>query len=81
LDRHLEQAGQNHAVLVETLSRATTSIDGLTNTVRNFANLAHSANEKATRLETIGVTLMKVGTAGGAIVAGLWALFTFFFGK
>jgi hypothetical protein len=78
LDRHLEQDAQNHLVLVETLSKATTSIDGLTETVRGLAHSAASANEKATRLETIGLTLMKVGSAGAVVIGGAWAAVTFF---
>lgn len=78
LDRHLEQNAQNHLILVETLTKASTSIDGLTETVRGLAHSAASANEKATRLETIGMTLMKVGSAGAAIVAAVWAVVTFF---
>lgn len=81
LDRHLEQDAQNHLILVETLSKATTSIDGLTETVKGLADKASAANEKATRLETIGLTLMKVGSVGAAVIAAIWAVFTFLMGK
>jgi hypothetical protein len=88
LDRHLEQNANHQILLVQCLARASTSIDSLAETVKDIARSAASADEKASlavlkvsRMETVGITLMKTSSVLGVVCTLAWGIFTYIANK
>jgi hypothetical protein len=77
LDQKIQLDATNHINLERQLTRAVSSLDVLSTAVSAATTEARSANTTATKLETIGITLLKVGGVLGSVVAAVWVIVTF----
>lgn len=78
LDQKIQMDLASQVSLERTLTRAVTSLDVLTVTVKEATTKADSAYNLVKKHEVIGATLMKAGTVLAVLISALWALVKFF---
>lgn len=72
LDEHMQRDADSQLEMTKVLTQLSTSFDGLAESIKT--SLAGAA--LAIKHETIGLTLMKVGSILAVAIAGGWALFS-----
>ena len=76
-DQKMQLDATNHIIMEKTLTKAVTSIDGLSENLKSACTVANEANKLATKHETIGqITLRFVG-ALVVIFSAAWTLYTY----
>jgi len=79
LDQKIQLDLASQITLERTLTRAVTSLDSLAVAVRDATAKADEAHELVKKHETVGATVMKVGTILTILASGAWAVFKFVF--
>ena len=77
LDQKIQMDLASQISLERTLTRAVTSLDALSADVKNAGIKADEAQTLVKKHETIGLTIMKVGTIFAVVLSGLWAVIKF----
>jgi glutamate synthase domain-containing protein 2 len=80
LDQKIQMDSTNQIIIERTLTKAVMSIDSLSENLKSALEVANTASKLASKHETIGYTVVKISIFIGTIAAGLWAVFSFFFG-
>lgn len=79
LDQKIQMDLASQISLERTLVRAVTSLDILADAVKDAGIKAEEAHTLVKKHETIGMTVMKVGTILAVMASGVWALVKFIF--
>lgn len=80
LDQKIQMDATNQVIIERTLTKAVTSIESLSENLKNAVTVASKAERLATRHETIGMTVVKLGGWIVIIAGGAWAVVKFFLG-
>lgn len=78
LDQKIQMDLASQVNLERTLTRAVTSLDALTTSVKVAADKAEAAHALVKKHEVIGATLMKVGAILSVFIGAIWAVIKFF---
>lgn len=77
LDQKIQMDLTSQLSLERTLTKAVTSLDSLAIAVKDAGEKADEAQLLVKKHETIGLTIMKVGTVLSVVLAALWAVVKF----
>ncbi len=80
LDQKIQMDSTNQIIIERTLTKAVTSIDSLSDNLKSALELASAASLLASKHETVGTTVIKMGGWIAIIVGAAWAVFRFFIG-
>lgn len=81
LDQKIQMDLASQVNLERTLTRAVTSLDALSTSVKTAADKAETAYALVRKHEVIGATLMKAGAVLSVILGAIWAVFKFVVGQ
>ena len=77
LDQKIQMDLASQISLERTLTRAVTSLDSLSIAVKDAGEKADEAQTLVKKHETIGLTIMKVGTVLAVVLSAIWAVVKF----
>jgi hypothetical protein len=77
LDQKIQMDLASQISLERTLTRAVTSLDALSIAVKDAGEKADEAQTLVKKHETIGLTIMKVGTVLAVVLSAIWAVVKF----
>lgn len=80
LDQKIQHDAMSQIIIERTLVKAVTSIDGLSDSLKSVLSVANDAKVLASKHETIGHTVMKMGGIGVMVVAAVWAILRLYLG-
>lgn len=80
LDQKIQMDATNQVIIERTLTKAVTSIDTLSDNLKSVIDTANKANVLASKHETIGHTVVKMGGLIVIILSAAWTLFKYTMG-
>lgn len=80
LDQKIQMDATNQVIIERTLTKAVTSIESLSDNLKTVVSVAGKAEKLASKHETIGQTIIKLGSIVAVIVAGIWAVVKYVLG-
>ena len=80
LDQKIQMDATNQIIIERTLTKAVTSIDTLSENLKQAVRSASKAEALAAKHETIGATVIKLGGWIFIAIGGIWAVVKFFLG-
>lgn len=79
-DQKIQMDATNQVIIERTLTKAVTSIESLSENLKTAVSVAGKAEKLASKHETIGQTIIKLGSILAVVVTGIWAVVTFVLG-
>ncbi len=80
LDQKIQMDSTNQIIIERTLTKAVTSIETLSENLKSAVDIANRASNLASKHETIGHTIIKMGALLAIIVSAVWTAIKFYLG-
>lgn len=80
LDQKIQMDATNQIIIERTLTKAVTSIDTLSENLKTAVDTANKASSLASKHETIGHTVLKMGGLLVIVLSAAWTLLKYFLG-